>query len=475
MKNKIELIGLEGFPLVKAGDKISFLILESLQKMKYNLKDGDILLIAQSIISKSENLIKDLKKVKPSEYALHIYQNVKKKAEKMGLPIKSPQLIEIILQESKQILKQEHVIITETKQGFICANAGIDASNVEGGEIVTLLPRNSDKIAATIQKEIYGETNKQVTIIITDSFGRPFRVGSTGVAIGTSGINPLRDERGKYDLYGKSLKSTVIGQIDNLASASQLVMGEADQGHPVVLIRGYEYEYAPTASINEILREKKSDLFRPERTEQVIKNILKERRSYKISFSKRQVDKSLILECIEIAGWAPSAHNGQYWRYTILEKKKGLRTILINRMNKKLREDLKKSGKSDDYISKKILKTRHNFLNAPYLVLLSLDTQELENYADERRNKNEYLLGVQSISASATYLLIALKSRGLVSCWYCAPLFAKSTVKETLKLPETFDPMAFITVGYPQKNMEPPFRKDLNEIIFEVKDDEGRI
>lgn len=470
MKNKIELIGLEKFPLVKSGDKISTLILESLEKMNYQLRDYDILLIAQSIVSKSENFTRNLKNVIPSEQARKIFEKVKAKAKKKKIPIKSPELIEVILQESKQILKDEHVIITETKQGFICANAGIDASNVKGNEIVTLLPPNSDMFAKKIQKEIQKKTDKIISVIITDSFGRPFRVGSVGVAIGVAGINPLKDERGNKDLYGKKLKSTVIGHIDNLASAAQLIMGETDEGYPVVLLRGYKYENVENSSISKILREKESDLFRSEDQEKIIEKILKERRSYKLPFSENQIEESIIKNCIEIAQWAPSAHNGQFWRYSILETNNPIREKLINEMNDKLRHDLAKDGKTEAYITKKIRKTRKNFLDAPYLILLSLDKQNLEDYSDIQRKENEYLLGVQSISASATYFLIALQSRGLASCWYCAPLFAKKIVKKTLGLPINYDPMAFITVGYPEKEMKTPRRKNLNEILFEINE-----
>ncbi|MGV9172484.1 MAG: coenzyme F420-0:L-glutamate ligase [Promethearchaeia archaeon] len=469
MKNKIELIGLENFPLVEPGDDIPSLILNSLNDMNEHLKEGDIILIAQSIISKSNNFTRDLGEISPSEQALRIYERVKSKAEKKSIPVKSPQLIEVILQESKEVLKSEHVIITETKQGFICANAGIDASNIKGKESITVLPPDSDKIATKIRKKLYEKTKKKPGVIITDSFGRPFRVGSVGVAIGISGIMALKDERGKKDLYGKRLKSTIVGQVDNLASAAQLIMGEADEGYPVVLLRGYNFTCGQNDSINSILRNKKSDLFRPQSREKVVEKVLKERRSYKLPFSEREINEKTIKECIEIACWAPSAHNGQFWRYSILKKGNKLRKHLITQMNQKLEKDLKRDGRSRKFISKQVNKTKQNFLNAPYLILLSLDKTDLEDYPDERRMKNEFLLGVQSISASATYFMLALQSRGLASCWYCAPLFAKEIVKEILNIPGSFHPMAFITVGYPRKKVEAPFRKDINEVIYKLK------
>ncbi|MFW9880455.1 MAG: nitroreductase family protein, partial [Candidatus Thorarchaeota archaeon] len=257
-----------------------------------------------------------------------------------------------------------------------------------------------------------------------------------------------------------------VGQVDSLASAAQLVMGEANKGIPVVLIRGYKFEFTENATIKSILRKREVDLFRKPINEKLT-NIMKSRRSYKFPFENRKVDPKVIEECIEIARWAPSAHNGQYWRYIILENLE-LRERLIRKMNQKLRFDLKKDGKSEDFIEGKLNKSRKNFIDAPILVLLCLDIAELEKYPDDERIENEYILGVQSISSSATYLLLAFNIKNLAACWYCAPLFAKDIIKETLHLPESYVPMAFFTVGYSLKTVQAPPRKQLQEIIYEL-------
>ncbi|MFX0057906.1 MAG: nitroreductase family protein [Candidatus Hodarchaeota archaeon] len=197
-------------------------------------------------------------------------------------------------------------------------------------------------------------------------------------------------------------------------------------------------------------------------------NVLKSRRSYKLKFDARLVDIEIIKKCIEIARWAPSAHNGQFWRYIIIEQGK-LRELLIDRMNTKLRNDLKKDGKSENYIKAKTRKSKNDFIKAPFLILLCLDSKAFEKYADDDRNQNEFIMGIQSISASATYLLLALELEKLASCWYCAPLFANEIVKKTLKLPETYLPMAFFTVGYPVTKVNAPSRKPIQEIIYNLK------
>jgi coenzyme F420-0:L-glutamate ligase/coenzyme F420-1:gamma-L-glutamate ligase len=467
MNEKIELIGVKNIPFIKRRDDIAEIIIDSLNLDGLSLKEGDILVIAQSIVSKSSGYIRNLKNIKPSKKAHKLYEEITNKAKEFDIPSKSPELIQAIMDESKEIIKCEHVIIVETKHGFICANAGIDKSNVNGYDNVTLLPEDSDKEAEKIRLKIKAMTNKDVAIIISDSFGRPFRKGAVGVAIGISGIQALLDKRGSKDLSGKTLQSTIVGQIDNLASAAQLIMGEADEGLPVVIIRGYSYKLSNESSITHIIREKNTDVFRSIDEEMLVLKYLKSRRSYKLEFKDDLVNINDIKDCIDIARFAPSAHNGQHWRYVILEKE-STRDFLIEKMNEKLIEDLKKDGRSDSYISKKVRKTRLKFKKAPFLVLLCLDTKELEKYNDPEKDHLEYIMGVQSVSSSATYFIIALEAKGLASCWYCAPLFAPEIVKNILNLPQSYIPMAFFTVGIAQDSINIPPRKEMNEIIFKI-------
>ena len=468
IRTEINLIGIKGIPFIKKEDDIAEIILESLNKSNLSLKEGDILVIAQSIVSKSKGYIKNLKEITPSESAHQIYNKLVKKAQGIEVSTKSPELIQAIIDESKEIVKTEHVIIVETKHGFICANAGIDKSNVDGNDNVTLLPRDSDKEAKEIRLKLKDLTNQEIAVIISDSFGRPFRRGAVGVAVGVSGIHPLLDMRGEKDLCGRKLETTIVGQLDNLASAAQLIMGEADEGLPVIIIRGYNFTFKEDATIKEILREKSTDVFRTVDEEQIIINHLKSRRSYKFEFKKEKIDKKKIEECIDIARFAPSAHNSQHWRYIILEKN-SVREILIEEMNKKFKEDLRKDGKSESYILQKTINRRMTFLDAQILVLLCLDTEELEEYNDSERNQFEYLMGIQSVSASATYFILALEAKGFASCWYCAPLFAGEIVKDVLNLPSSYTPMAFFTVGLAAKSPNVPTRKDLDEIIYQVQ------
>ena len=467
VKSEISLIGLPNIPKIIPGDNLAQIIADSLQQEKLALQNGDILVIAQSIVSKSIGSIINLNNVQVGNRAMNIYKKMEPLILREGIPKKTPQLVQLILDESKEVLKAEHVLIVETKYGFICANAGIDKSNVEGSENVTLLPKHPDEEAKKIRKRLRNLTGKNVAVIISDSFGRPFRRGSIGVAVGISGISALLDKRGEKDLYGKTLQSTIVGQVDNLTSAAQLIMGEANEGLPIILIRGYEFKFDENASIKEIFRPKETDVFRIISEKEFFFKVLRARRSYKLQFSSKVPERKIIRDCIALAQWAPSAHNAQHWRYVILDKSP-IRERLILKMNAKLREDLSRDGRSDEFIAQKIKKTKRNFLEAPYLIILCLDEKELETYSDKKRSKNEYILGIQSIGALASYFLLALEVNSLAACWYSAPLFTREIVMKNLNLPNSFNPMAFFTVGYALEKVKPPIRKSIEDVIYKL-------
>ena len=230
---------------IEPDDNIAELIITSEE-----IHNGDILVIAQKIISKQEGRIIELSSVVPSLLAEGISSEYEK----------NPHIIELILNESKQIIRMERgILIVETKNGFICANAGIDESNVKNG-FATLLPLNSDKSAENIRKEILQKINKTVSVIIADTFGRPFRMGQTNCAIGISGMNPILDYAGTKDSFEKTLRITAIAIADELCSAAELVMKKATNC-PVAVIRGYDFKNEHS-SINDLIRPQNEDLFR---------------------------------------------------------------------------------------------------------------------------------------------------------------------------------------------------------------------
>ncbi len=245
----MQVIALEGFPLVKRGADVSGLIVRAAKKQGIELEDGDVIVVTQSIISKAEGNVVELRRVKPSKLA----QRIAKQLDK------DPREVEVVLREAKEIVRLRHVLVARTHHGFVCASAGVDHSNVERGK-VTLLPRDPDASAQRIRKKIKKVSGADVAVIISDTHGRAFRMGAVGVAIGIAGIKPLARLRGRHDLYGKRLKSKVVAIADALAAAGVAVIGEAGEGTPVAVIKGATYEKGE-GSARELIMPREKDLF----------------------------------------------------------------------------------------------------------------------------------------------------------------------------------------------------------------------
>jgi len=244
-------------PIISEGDNIAEKLLVSLQSVRISLEDGDILVITQKIVSKSEGRLVNLGEITPSKEAIDL-------ANRSG---KDPRLVELILRESNEILRiRQGTIIVEHRLGFVCANAGIDHSNVQGKDgnpedWVLLLPENPDHSALEIRRKIKVASGNRIGVMIIDSHGRAWRLGTIGTAIGISGIPGIVDERGWQDLFGYRLKITLVAAADELAAAASLVMGEAAEGIPAVHVRGFPYPLRES-SIKELIRPKETDLFR---------------------------------------------------------------------------------------------------------------------------------------------------------------------------------------------------------------------
>jgi coenzyme F420-0:L-glutamate ligase/coenzyme F420-1:gamma-L-glutamate ligase len=252
-KMVVELMPLPGFPLVQDGDDIARLIIETAEKSNASLKTKDILVIAHTIVSKSEGMIFCLEDIHPSEFA-------KKLADLTG---KDPRHVELILKGAKSIVRVGRgLIITETIHGFVCANSGVDKSNVSGASCYVTLPEDPDRSARDIRKTILEVLGlEDLAIVISDTFGRPLRSGVVNVAVGASGLRPIVSLIGKTDLFGYEMRVTEMAVADEIAAASELVMGQTDEGLPVIIIRGYDYVPAevPATVLNRPLQQ---DLFR---------------------------------------------------------------------------------------------------------------------------------------------------------------------------------------------------------------------
>jgi len=248
-------IALENFPLIKPGDNLAEIIVKATGESGVEIEDGDVIVIAQKVFSKAEGRIVRLREVTPSGRALEI-------AEKTG---KSPRFVELVLRETRRVLKASpETLVVEDTRGLVCINAGIDKSNVEGVDVYTLLPENPDASAEKCRKEIKRLTGKNVAVIICDTYSRPFRRGQVNFAIGVSGIKPLKDYRGKRDLFGYILKVKNVAIADEIAAAAELLMGQGAEATPVVIFKGLQnvVEYCEKSSVKELEITREEDLFK---------------------------------------------------------------------------------------------------------------------------------------------------------------------------------------------------------------------
>ena len=250
----VSIIGLEGFPQVKNRDNLAELIVKTAKIRGVSIEDGDILVVAQKIVSKAEGRVFQLEDIKPSERAREIAK----------ITWKNPNFVELVLREAQKIVKTSpETLIVETEDGIVCINAGIDKSNVEGEDSYALLPKDADESAKKIRKGIMELTGKRVAVIISDTYSRPFRKGQVDFAIGVAGINPFKDYRGKKDLYDYVLKVKNIAVVDEIAAAAELVMGQGGEGIPVAIVKNLNRaELTERCSIKDLFISKQEDLFK---------------------------------------------------------------------------------------------------------------------------------------------------------------------------------------------------------------------
>ncbi|WP_244642202.1 coenzyme F420-0:L-glutamate ligase [Chelatococcus reniformis] len=252
---RMELLAPTGFPLVEAGQPIAPLILATLAADKLALRDGDVVVLAQKIVSKAENRYVELASVEPSAQARDL----------AGVCGKDPRLVEIILAESTAVVRcRPGVIIVRHRLGLVLANAGIDHSNIPGsagGDRVLLLPRDPDASAAALRHDLAVATGADVAVVIIDSLGRAWRLGTCGACIGAAGLTTVADLRGRPDLFGQTLVSTVVGTGDEIAAAASLVMGQAAEGLPLVIVRGLPVAAAARGTAADLVRPLAEDLF----------------------------------------------------------------------------------------------------------------------------------------------------------------------------------------------------------------------
>jgi coenzyme F420-0:L-glutamate ligase / coenzyme F420-1:gamma-L-glutamate ligase len=254
MSARLEIFVIPGLPMVREGDDISSIIVDGAQKAGLTLRSGDVVVIAQKIVSKAEGRTVDLATVAPTAEAIAL-------AAEVG---KDPRIVQVVLSESVRVVRSRpNLMIMQHRLGFVMANAGVDQSNVapsDGVQRALLLPVDPDGSAEAIRARLEERLGVKVGCVISDSFGRPWRRGTAGVAIGCAGLPSLIDLRGQPDLFGRTLEVSIIGFADEIAAAASLLQGQAAEGQPVVVVRGLTWT-APDASVADLLRPPQEDLF----------------------------------------------------------------------------------------------------------------------------------------------------------------------------------------------------------------------
>jgi coenzyme F420-0:L-glutamate ligase/coenzyme F420-1:gamma-L-glutamate ligase len=250
VSSTVTLFPIHSLPEIEKGDDLATLIALGAERIGIQFEKNDVIVIAQKVVSKAEGCVVQLSSVKPSPEARRLAAILKK----------DPKFVEVVLEQSRRIVRSDPVLIVETHHGFVCANAGVDRSNVPGRDSVTLLPKDPDQSAQKLVASLKKRTGKRIAVIISDTFGRPWRLGLTNIAIGAAGVPVLRDLRGQRDRNGKFLHATILAAADELAAAAGLVMGKAE-GIPMVLIRGYRYRHVADSAAR-IIRPANEDLFR---------------------------------------------------------------------------------------------------------------------------------------------------------------------------------------------------------------------
>jgi coenzyme F420-0:L-glutamate ligase / coenzyme F420-1:gamma-L-glutamate ligase len=425
---RLEVWGVNGIGEIEPGTDLAGIIAEA----EPDLRDGDIVVVTSKIVSKAE-----------------------------GRVVAGDREAAIDDESVRLVAQRGSTRIVETRHGFVLAAAGVDASNVPPGT-VALLPEDPDRSAARIRAGLRRLRGVTVAVVVTDTFGRPWRDGLVDVAIGAAGLSVLDDHRGRVDRHGHPLEMTVTAVADEVASAADLVKGKL-AGVPVAIVRGLTYDVdADGIGARALVRAASEDMFRLG-TAEAKRAAVGERRTVR-DFADKPVDLDVVQRAIAAALTAPAPHHSTPWRFVVVRERA---TALLDAMLDAWVTDLRRDGFTDEQVARRV--RRGDVLRrAPLLVVPCLVTTGFaHDYPDSRRSAAEREMFVVAIGAAVENLLVVLAADGLGSAWVSSTMFCRDVVRDVLDLPADWDPMGSVAVGHPVSAPPPRPPRDPASYVVE--------
>ena len=417
--------GVEGLPEIRPGDDLAALIAAATA-----LEDGDVVVVTSKVLSKAEGR---LVPVPPGADREAVRQQA------------------VADETVRVVARRGATVIAQNRNGLVLAAAGVDASNVRGDEIA-LLPVDPDLSARTLRDRLQALTGRRVAVVVSDTMGRPWRVGQVDLAIGVAGLAPVRDARGTPDSFGATLEVSEIAVADELASAAELVMGKTS-GVPVVVVRGLALP-DDGRDAGALVRPADQDWFRLG-TAEAQRETVGLRRTVR-AFDDRPVARDVVLRAIAAAVTAPAPHGSTPWRFVLVEQRARL---LLDAMAQRWAQDLRADGLSDDAIDRRL--HRGEVLRAaPCLVVPCLVRDSEHSYPDSRRAGAEQAMFLLAMGAGIENLLVQLAVEGLGSAWVSSTLFCPDVVRGVLELAPSWEPMGAVAVGHPASPAPPRVPRD---------------